>query len=176
MTTARAIGPVRKSIRVKATPEKAFNFHRELGKVVALQFSIGSSPMQDAIIEPGAGGRWYEVGQDGSTCQWGEVLVWNPPDRLVLAWRITANWQFDPDLLTEVHVKFAAIGDSETEVTLEHRKPENYADAAADIAGISSPQAAGMLPLAASPLVSTRFDRSGWRASNRCPPEGVEFA
>lgn len=137
MTTATAIGPVTKSIRVKASPEKAFNFFTEnLGKWWPSNFSIGSSPMQDAIIEPGAGGRWYEVGQDGSTCQWGEVLAWNPPDRLVLAWRITANWQFDPDLLTEVHVKFAAIGDSETEVTLEHRKLENYGDAAADIAGI----------------------------------------
>lgn len=137
MTTATAIAPVTRSIRVKATPEKAFKFFTEnLGKWWPSNFSIGSSPMQDAILEAGTGGRWYEVGQDGSTCQWGEVLAWNPPSRLVLAWRITAGWQFDPDLLTEVDVTFSDVGNGETEVTLEHRKLENYGNAAAEIVGI----------------------------------------
>lgn len=137
MTTATAIAPVTRSIRVKAPPEKTFRFFTEnLGKWWPSNFSIGSSPMQDAIIEAGTGGRWYEVGQDGSTCQWGEVLTWNPPIRLVLAWRITAGWQFDPDLLTEVDVTFNDVGNGETEVTLEHRKLENYGDAAAEIVGI----------------------------------------
>lgn len=52
------------------------------------------------------------------------------------AWRITAGWQFDPTLLTEVDVRFNDLGNSETEVTLEHRKLENYGEAAAEIAGI----------------------------------------
>lgn len=137
MTTTTAIAPVTRSIRVKSTPEKAFKFFTEnLGKWWPTNFSIGSSPMQDAIMEAGAGGRWYEVGHDGSTCQWGEVLAWNPPNRLVLAWRITAGWQFDPDLLTEVDVSFTDMGNGETEVTLAHRKLENYGDAAAEIVGI----------------------------------------
>ena len=137
MTTAMAIAPVTRSIRVRATPEKAFKFFTEnLGKWWPMNFSIGSSPIQDVILEAGAGGRWYEVGQDGSTCQWGEVLTWNPPSHLVLAWRITAGWQFDPTLLTEVDVKFNDLGNGETEVTLEHRKLENYGEAAAEIAGI----------------------------------------
>lgn len=137
MTTATMIAPVTKSIRVKASQGKAFKFFTEnLGRWWPSNFSIGGSPMKNAIMEPGAGGRWYEVGEDGTTCEWGEVLAWNPPHGVTLAWRIRADWQFDPDLLTEVHVIFKAVSDRETEVTLEHRKLENYGEAAPQIVGV----------------------------------------
>ena len=77
------------------------------------------------------GGRWYEIGEDGSECDWGEVLAWEPPTRVLLAWRIGVDWQFDPKLLTEVDVRFTAIGDGETRVELEHRQLENMGEAAA---------------------------------------------
>lgn len=54
--------------------------------------------------------RWYEVGEDESECDWGKVLVWNPPHQVVLAWQISGHWKFDPNLITEVEVKFADEG------------------------------------------------------------------
>jgi hypothetical protein len=48
------------------------------------------------------------------------VLAWEPPVRLLLAWQITAEWRFDPNLLTEVEVRFTADGTG-TLVELEHR-------------------------------------------------------
>jgi len=137
MTTTTQIAPVRRTIRVRATPERAFRFFTgEMSRWWPTNFSIGTAPMQSAHIEPRVGGRWYEVGTDGSQCQWGEVLAWNPPHAVTLAWRIGANWQFDPDLLTEVEVRFRAVGGAETEVTLEHRKLENYGGSASELLGI----------------------------------------
>jgi uncharacterized protein YndB with AHSA1/START domain len=83
------------------------------------------------VLEAGAGGRWYSVCQDGSECDVGKVLVWEPPGRLVLAWQITAQWQYDPSFVTEVEVAFVAEGPKRTRVTLEHRNLERYGDHAA---------------------------------------------
>jgi uncharacterized protein YndB with AHSA1/START domain len=52
------------------------------------------------------------------------VLAWEPPGRVLLAWRIGADWVFDPALLTEVEVTFTAEGEG-TRVVLEHRLLEN---------------------------------------------------
>lgn len=136
-TADTTIAPVIKTVRVNASPDRAFRFFTEhLSKWWPSNFSIGKSPMRDAKLEPHVGGRWYEIGEDGSTCQWGDVLAWDPPNSLVLAWRITAGWQYDPDLLTEVAVSFRPVGDGETEVTLEHRKLENYGEGAGQMVGI----------------------------------------
>jgi uncharacterized protein YndB with AHSA1/START domain len=68
------------------------------------------------------GGRWYELGEDGSTCDWGRVLVWEPPSRLLLSWDISADWQPDPALNTEIEVRFIADGKTGTRVEFEHRR------------------------------------------------------
>jgi uncharacterized protein YndB with AHSA1/START domain len=82
----------------------------------------------DAVIEPRVGGRWYERGDDGTTCDWGRVLAWEPHARLVLTWDITADWQYDPALQTEIEVRFIAEGEASTRVELEHRRLDRYGD------------------------------------------------
>ena len=72
---------------------------------------------------------WYELGQDGSQCQWGKVLAWEPPGRLLLAWQINGQWQFDPSLVTEVEIRFAPDGTGTT-IELEHRHLERLGDSA----------------------------------------------
>lgn len=74
-----------------------------------------------------AGGRLVERGPDGSEAVWGTVLDWQPPERLRLTWHPGS----DPDKATEVEVRFAAVTDDLTQVTLEHRGWERYADPAA---------------------------------------------
>ena len=80
----------------------------------------------DSIVEPRVGGRWYELGEDGSTCQWGSVLLWEPPSRLVLSYDITADWQYDPTRKTELEIRFIAESASRTRVELEHRCLDRY--------------------------------------------------
>ena len=59
-------------------------------------------------------------------CDWGRVLAWEPPHRLLLAWQLDAQWEFDPALVTEVEVRFVADAGGGTTVTLEHRHLERY--------------------------------------------------
>jgi uncharacterized protein YndB with AHSA1/START domain len=80
----------------------------------------------DAVIEPHVGGRWYERGDDGSTCQWGSVVAWEPYSRLVLSWDISAEWQYDPTLKTEIELRFVPDGSDCTRVELEHRHLDRY--------------------------------------------------
>jgi uncharacterized protein YndB with AHSA1/START domain len=77
-------------------------------------------------IEPQVGGRWYERGDDGSTCVWGRVVSWEPPSRLVLSWDINADWQPEPTLNTEIEVRSIPDGENATRVELEHRHLDRY--------------------------------------------------
>jgi len=128
--------PVRKSILVNADASRAFEiFTQNIGRWWPRDKTIGSSPQTDVVLEPGVGGRWYEVGQDNSQCNWGKVLVWAPPRRLVLAWQIGSDWKFDPQLITEVEIQFtpqgaSAEGQERTRVDLDHRGLENLGAAA----------------------------------------------
>ena len=97
--------------------------------------------MSRAAQSPRDQGRWYEVGQDGSECDWGKVLVWDPPKRLVLAWQLNADWQYDPSLVTELELTFTPTGPMETRVQLEHRDMERFGDKAASTReALDSPQ------------------------------------
>ena len=85
------------------------------------------------MLEGREGGRWYERDIDGSECEWGRVLVWEPPSRLVLAWQITGEWAYDADFLTEVEVTFVADGPNRTVVEVDHRGLDAYGDQADDM-------------------------------------------
>ena len=120
---------IRKTLTVRATPEKAFQvFTAGLDRWWPRTHSIGASPLKTAIIEPGVGGRWYGLHEDGTENLWGDVLAWDPPRHLRLAWRITGEWTYDPSLLTEVDLTFTDLGQGETRVDFEHRGLERLGD------------------------------------------------
>ena len=119
---------VRKSMSVQAPPAIAWRvFTEKMSSWWPLgHYKIGKAKAVEAIIEPQVGGRWYERGEDGSTCDWGRVLVWEPDVRLVLTWDINADWQYDPNLNTEIEVRFIADGKERTRVELEHRHLDRF--------------------------------------------------
>ena len=118
---------VRTEVVVEATPDRAFRIFTEKGENWwPATHHIGKVPMQNVMMEQRANGRWYEVGTDGSQCDWGRVLVWDPPRRLVLAWQLTKDFQYDKDFMTEVEVNFIRVDDKRTRVALEHRNLERY--------------------------------------------------
>jgi uncharacterized protein YndB with AHSA1/START domain len=126
--------PVKKSVVVKADVERSFNaFTTRIGKWWPRTHSIGSTPQADVIIEPRVGGRWYERSGDGSECEWGKVLAWDPPGSLILAWQLDGDWKYNPALVLEVEVTFTALEAGVTRVDLEHRNLERYGDRAAEV-------------------------------------------
>jgi uncharacterized protein YndB with AHSA1/START domain len=129
---------VRKAVNLHVPPAVAWRvFTEKMGTWWPLAtHKIGKAKAVDAVIEPRVGGRWYERGDDGSTCDWGRVLSWEPHSRLVLSWEISADWQHDPNLKTEVEVRFIAVGKDGTRVELEHRYLDRYGAKAAQMRGI----------------------------------------
>jgi len=81
-------------------------------------------------VEPHVGGRCYDVDTDGFECQWGTVLAYDPPERLVFAWHIQGDWQvdLDPERQSEVEVTFAALDEGRTAVRMEHRNLDRHGE------------------------------------------------
>jgi uncharacterized protein YndB with AHSA1/START domain len=122
---------IRKQLIVEAPAERAYRvFAQSMGTWWPKSHHIGKSPLRDCVVEPRVGGRWYEVCEDGSECDWGKVLVWDPPRRLVLAWQLDAQFTYDPAFSTEVEVTFTVLAPTRTRVDFEHRQLERFGDTA----------------------------------------------
>ena len=121
-----SIAPVTASIDVGLPPAKAFDlFTNHIGEWWGREKTIAPRPPVDVTIEPRVGGRWFERDAEGEETDWGDVLAWEPPHRLLLAWRIGADWKYDPAFETEVEILFEAVADG-TCVRLEHRNLERF--------------------------------------------------
>ncbi len=129
------IAPIEKTVTVKAPPARAFAiFTRDIGAWWPKGKTIGKTSHAAIIIEPKAGGRWFERDEAGAETAWGKVLAWDPPGRLLLGWQLDAAFKYDADFLTEVELTFAAAGEGKTQVTLVHRHLERFGDSAEKIA------------------------------------------
>jgi uncharacterized protein YndB with AHSA1/START domain len=127
---------IRKQLTVEAPVDRAFRvFTEHMGSWWLKDHHIGSAPLKDCVIEPRVNGRWYEVGEDGTTCAWGRVLAWDPPRRLLLAWQLGPDFKYDPEFLTEVEVTFTVLGPKSTRVDFEHRNLERFAEQAQRLRG-----------------------------------------
>lgn len=135
--TATAVEPVRRTVTVNVPVERAFEvFTAQQGSWWPLDsHHIGEQDAVAAVVEPRAGGRWFERAADGTECDWGRVLAWEPPHRVVLAWHLNADWEYDPDPAgsSEVEVRFLPEGDHATRVELEHRNLHRHGVRAEEI-------------------------------------------
>jgi hypothetical protein len=122
---------VRKSIRVKASAERAFSvFVEQMETWWPAAHHIGKTPFETIFVEPRVGGRWYERDAQGNECDWGRVLAWAPPNWVTLSWHLGPGFQYDPDLAkaSEVEIRFTAEGPAATLVELTHSKLERHGE------------------------------------------------
>ena len=118
---------VRKSLHVAAPVEQAWEvFTERIGDWWPLgSHSLLGERAETAHIEGRSGGRMYERAADGEEAHWGDVIAWEPPHRLVVAWHVNKE-RAEP---TEWEVRFEPDGEG-TRVELEHRGWERYEDGA----------------------------------------------
>lgn len=131
MTEMTMQAVVRREITVRATPARAFDFFTsQMAKWWPATHHIAREPFREIVMEPRVGGRWYELDANGSGCEWGTVLAWDPPLRVVLAWHLLPTWQYDPDPnhASEVEIRFEPVGDSTTQVILSHSGFERHGE------------------------------------------------
>jgi uncharacterized protein YndB with AHSA1/START domain len=131
MTTQAEETSVRTSIVVEAPIERAFRvFTEDFGSFKPPEHNLLGVEIAETVFEPRVGGHLYDRGVDGSECRWARVLAYEPPDRVVISWDISPQWQIETDLekTSEVEVRFISETPDRTRVELEHRNLERHGE------------------------------------------------
>lgn len=135
---------VQHSITVPRAAKNAFAFFTDgLTLWWPAEYTWAQDVLESITIEPGVNGRCFERGPHGFECDWGRVLVWEPPERVTFTWQISPRREPvpDPTKASIVAVQFQAEGASRTEVTLTHRHFERHGEGSAEYqAMMNSPQ------------------------------------
>ena len=99
--------PLKLSFRVACPPEHAFDVWTARTSLWwPADHTVSGEDGLEIVIEPRVGGRIFERTASGREEMWGEVLVWEPPRRLVYLWHLRA----DRADATEVEIVFTPDG------------------------------------------------------------------
>ena len=131
MTTQAQETSIKTDVVVDAPIEHAFRvFSERFDQIKPREHNMLQVDIAESVLEPRSGGRLYDRGVDGSECQWGRVLAYEPPARIVFTWDISPHWQIETDLdrASEVEVRFTEEAPERTRVTLEHRHLDRHGD------------------------------------------------
>jgi uncharacterized protein YndB with AHSA1/START domain len=129
MSTQAQATSVRAQVVVDAPLERAFSvFTEDFGSFKPPEHNMLGVEIAETVFEPRVGGHLYDRGVDGSECRWARVLAYEPPNRVVISWDISLQWQLETDLekTSEVEVRFVSEAPERTRVELEHRNLERH--------------------------------------------------
>ena len=131
MTTQATASATRATVVVDAPQERAFAvFTDGIDSWWPREHTIGEAELREMVLEPKVGGRAYGIGVDGSESDWGRVLAFDPPNRIVVSWDITLQWKRELNIAktSEFEVRFVAEGPQRTRVELQHRHLERHGE------------------------------------------------
>jgi uncharacterized protein YndB with AHSA1/START domain len=129
MTQSVTTTTVRRQILVNAPISDAFTvFTQRFGDFKPREHNLLQAAIAETVFEPRVGGTIYDRAVDGTECRWARILVFEPPNRVVFSWDISPRWQIEtnPDLTSEVEVRFFAEAPERTRVELEHRNLDRH--------------------------------------------------
>jgi uncharacterized protein YndB with AHSA1/START domain len=131
MTAATTDTVVHAAIVVDVGIERAFSvFTDGIDSWWPREHTIGAAPLAEMVLEPRVGGRAYGRDIHGGESDWGRVLAYEPPHRVLVSWDINLLWshEADPARASEFEVSFRAESPTRTRVELEHRHLERHGD------------------------------------------------
>lgn len=131
MTTTEEMTTVQQDITVNVPQTSAFTiFTEQFDGIKPREYNLLAVDIEETVFEPRVGGYVYDRGIDGSVCRWARVLEFDPPERFVISWDISAQWQIETDhsRTSEVEVRFIPAGDGQTRVELEHRHLDRHGE------------------------------------------------
>jgi hypothetical protein len=111
------IEPLRFSFEVACAPEDAFDlWTQRAASWWPPEHTVSADPDAEVVFETRPGGRVFERTPGGKEIEWGEITVWEPPERLAYLWHI----RVDRSDATEVEIRFRPEAGG-TRVEIEHR-------------------------------------------------------
>jgi uncharacterized protein YndB with AHSA1/START domain len=131
VTTRAEATSIRHEIVVEAPIERAFSvFTKGFGSFKPPEHNMLGVDIAETVFDLREGGSVYDRGVDGSECRWARVLAYEPPNRVVISWDISPQWQIetDPEKTSQVDVRFIAETPDCTRVELEHRNLDRHGD------------------------------------------------
>jgi Uncharacterized conserved protein len=127
--TRTEVPVVRKQVVVNAPAEQAFT-RSPRGSATSSRRSTTCSrprsPRQSS--SPTSAGTSTTAPSTAASAGGPRILAYEPPARVVFSWDISPQWQVetDPELTSEVEVRFVAEGPDRTRVELEHRHLDRH--------------------------------------------------
>lgn len=121
------IEPLRLAFDVDASQDHAFDtYARGIRRWWPADHTVTGLDDIEIVLEGQVGGRIFERSLDGREWDWGRVLVWDPPERLVYSWHLRTG----PEHATEVEILFRPKSEDSTRIEIEHRGWEAWGEQA----------------------------------------------
>lgn len=121
--------PVKLEVDVPLPLEKAFDaFVHRFSQWWPAEYTWSQGVLESIDIEPLVGGRCTEFGPNGFQLDWGQVVDFESPGKIVFRWQIDPNRvpQPDPEKSSMVAVTFHATDSKTTILKLAHSEFDNH--------------------------------------------------
>jgi uncharacterized protein YndB with AHSA1/START domain len=136
------IEPLELVFDVACSPQHAFDtWATDTSRWWPPSHSVSTDPGLIVTLEPRVGGRIFERTPSGEEHDWGEVLVWKPPERLAYLWHLRQ----DRDDATRVEITFSG-GDQGTTVRIVHSGWERLGAKGSDLRDRNRAGWGGLVP------------------------------
>lgn len=135
MSASASVPDVGKTITVAAPIDTAFRVYTEQPIDWVPPGHAFTGDARAMVMQPWAGGRFYECGADGAEITRGTIVEWSPPRRLVVTWRVGPGWRplADDEQACRIVVEFLPAGADVTELALTYTQLERAGDFAGQL-------------------------------------------